>query len=66
MSGGRTLAILAGLIIVSGTIFIGQGLGILRGSSFMVDDIRWTWIGAAMVVIGLGLAVLARRRSRSG
>lgn len=62
----RSLAILAGLLIVSGSIFVGQGLGILRGSSFMVDDIRWTWIGAGLVAVGLALAVLSRRASRRG
>lgn len=63
---GRSLFIFAGLIVVSGAIFIGQGLGILRGSSFMVDDIRWSWIGAGLVAIGLVLAYVAWRRSRRG
>jgi len=62
----RSPAILAGLLIVSGSIFVGQGLGILRGSSFMVDDIRWAWIGAGLIAIGIVLAVLSRRRSRRG
>jgi len=62
----RTIAILAGLLIVSGAIFVGQGLGILRGSSFMVDDIRWSWIGAVLVAVGLVLAILSRRASRRG
>lgn len=62
----RSLAILAGLLIVSGTIFVGQGLGLLRGSSFMVDDIRWSWIGAGLFAVGLVVAVLSRRGSRRG
>ncbi len=62
----RSLGILAGLLIVGGSVFIGQGLGLLRGSSFMVDDIRWSWIGGAMVVIGIVLMEIARRRTRDG
>jgi hypothetical protein len=41
-----------------------QGLGLIRGTSFMVDDIRWTWIGLA-VILG-GLAILVRRRRPPG
>ena len=62
----RSLGILGGLLMVSGTIFIGQGLGLLRGSSFMVDDIRWSWIGAALVVVGIVIMEIARRRTRRG
>ena len=62
----RSLGILGGLLMVSGTIFIGQGLGLLRGSSFMVDDIRWSWIGAALVVVGIMIMEIARRRTRRG
>ena len=29
------------LLALVGAVWIGQGLGLLRGSSFMVDDIRW-------------------------
>jgi hypothetical protein len=28
----------------------------------MADDTRWTWIGAAMVIVGLALAAVASRR----
>jgi hypothetical protein len=36
-----------------GLVWIGQGLGLLRGSSFMVDDIRWSLAGLACVAVGL-------------
>ncbi len=58
--------ILGGLLITSGLIFVGQGLGLLRGSSFMVDDITWSWIGGAMVVVGVVLIVVDRLRRRPG
>ncbi len=53
--------VLAGALIVAGLIFIGQGLGILTAArSVMVGDPRWAVIGAACVVVGVGLWVRAR------
>jgi hypothetical protein len=51
----RSLLILAGLLVVVGAIFVGQGTGILRGSSFMVGDGRWALIGLASLIVGLVL-----------
>ena len=56
---GRVVA--AVLLLLVGLVWIGQGLGILRGSSFMVDDIRWAVAGAALVVVGLTMVILGRR-----
>ena len=39
----------AGLSLV-GLVWIGQGLGLLRGTGFMVDDIRWAIAGVALLV----------------
>ena len=50
----------AGLV---GLVWIGQGLGILRGSSFMVDDIRWAIAGVAMIAAGLTIVILGRASS---
>jgi len=51
-------------LAVAGTIFIGQGLGIIRGSSFMVDDQRWALIGLVMDLAASGIAwVTFRARS---
>jgi hypothetical protein len=50
------------LLIAVGLVWIGQGLGLLRGQSFMVDDIRWALIGAGMVLGGALLALAGRRR----
>jgi uncharacterized membrane protein len=58
----RSALIAAGLLIVVGGIFVGQGLGILRGSSFMVGDPTWAVIGAAMIVVGAVLAWWSRRQ----
>jgi uncharacterized membrane protein len=62
----RSALIGAGVLVVLGAVFVGQGLGALRGSSFMVGDMRWAVIGAAMVVLGALLAWRASRQRRAG
>ena len=52
------------LLVLVGAVWIAQGLGFLRGSSFMVDDVRWAAAGVAAVAFGLVLAVTAWRSSR--
>ena len=60
----RGRLITATLLVLVGAVWIGQGLGLFRGSSFMVDDIRWAVAGSAAVVVGIVLAVSAWRSSR--
>jgi hypothetical protein len=60
----RGRLITATLLVAVGLVWIGQGLGLLRGSSFMVDDLRWAAAGLAAVVLGVGLAISARRSRR--
>lgn len=59
---GRLL--FAALLVAVGLVWIGQGLGWLRGTSFMVNDVRWAGAGLVAVVGGAVLALSARRRSR--
>ncbi len=62
----RNRWIIAVLLIAVGLVWIGQGLGYLRGSSFMVDDIRWALVGLALAVVGLMVGATAlSARSRS-
>ncbi len=49
--GAVVIAVL--LILVGGT-FAGQGLGYIPGS-VMTGDMKWFWIGGAMVIGGLVL-----------
>jgi hypothetical protein len=58
----RTWVIGGGVLIAVGLVWIGQGTGLLRGSSFMVGSTVWALIGGGSVVIGAALIVAARRR----
>jgi hypothetical protein len=49
-------AVVGVLVVLVGAVFAGQGLGYIPGS-IMTGDIKWFWIGGAMVIAGL--AVLA-------
>ena len=60
----RVRGIITVLLVVVGLVWIGQGLGIIRGQSVMVDDVRWAWTGGVLVLLGLGLAIQARRPRR--
>jgi hypothetical protein len=57
----RTSPIVGFVLVAVGAIWIGQGLGVIRGGSFMVDDIRWAVAGVALALIGLVLLVRAMR-----
>jgi hypothetical protein len=48
-------------IVLVGAIWIGQGLGLLRGSSFMVDDPRWAVTGLVAIAFGAVIAFSAWR-----
>lgn len=58
--------VVAVLLVLIGGTFAGQGLGYIPGS-VMTGDMKWFWIGGAMVLIGLGLggwAIFTRRSPR--
>ena len=61
----RNRTIGAVLLISTGLVWIGQGTGLLRGSSFMVGDPTWAWVGLACVASGAFVAWLALRTPRS-
>jgi predicted Co/Zn/Cd cation transporter (cation efflux family) len=58
----RGRMITAAVLAVVGLAWIGQGLGLLQGSSFMVGDPIWAAIGAALVIAAIAVAVTAWRR----
>jgi hypothetical protein len=61
------LVVLGVLVLLVGLVWIGQGLGYIKGS-FMTGDIKWFWIGVGTVTAGValgGFAALRRGQSRS-
>ena len=56
------ILILSAALVVTGAIFIGQGLGVLQGRSFMVGDRSWAVIGAVLVAAGAALGWRELRR----
>jgi hypothetical protein len=60
----RTRWIIAAILVLVGAVWVGQGLGIIGGSSFMTGDARWAFIGAVLAIVGVGLG-LAALRARS-
>jgi len=61
----RSRAILAIVLVALGLVWIGQGIGLLQSSSFMVGDPRWAWIGACCVAVGLVIGWREIRQRRA-
>ena len=58
----RTIAsVLGAMLILSGTIWFFQGIGVLPGS-FMSGQIQWAVYGGIAVVVGGGVVYFARRK----
>lgn len=45
-----------------GLVWIGQGTGLIRGSGFMTDDLRWAAIGVVLIVCAVVFGVIEYRR----
>jgi hypothetical protein len=60
----RTRWIVAVGLAITGLVWIGQGTGLLRGSSFMVGDPRWAIAGFALFAGGVFLGWMALRKRR--
>ena len=46
--------VIGGLLVVTGVVWLGQGLGLISGSS-MTGSAFWAVVGAMCIVAGLGL-----------
>ncbi len=62
----RGRVITAASLAVLGLIWMGQGLGLIRGSSFMTGEPFWAAVGAVFLFAGVLLAISAWRGSRPG
>ena len=51
------------VLLLAGTVFFFQGIGVI-GGSFMTGSARWAVIGAVLDLAGAGLLALARAGSR--
>ena len=60
----RTRWIIAAFLVLAGTVWVLQGLGILQGSGFMVGDRTWAIAGAGLVVLGIVIGWSAFRARR--
>ena len=49
------------LLLLVGVVWIGQGLGYIKGS-VMTGAMQWFWIGLVCGVVGVGLLVFSVRR----
>ena len=61
----RTVTLIAGIVaLFVGLLWVGQGTGLVRwpASSFMIDQSRWTYNGAVLLVVGLVAILFSRRR----
>ena len=51
------------LLLLLGGVWMGQGLGYVKGS-FMTGERFWFWVGLGCAVVGVGLLVVAWGRRR--
>ena len=54
--------IVAAVLILIGGVWVGQGLGFLRGTGFMDGDVRWAVFGAILALAGVLVAWTAFRK----
>ena len=57
----RTRWIIAAVLVAVGLVWIGQGSGVIRGSGFMTDDVRWAIVGAVIAAVGFFIGWTAFR-----
>jgi hypothetical protein len=60
----RTRTVGGVIMIATGLVWVGQGTGFLRGSSFMVGDPLWTAFGVIAVAVGSTFVLLGLRHPR--
>jgi hypothetical protein len=57
----KGLLVLGASLVVGGVVWILQGVNVLPGS-FMTGDPSWAWRGAGMLVVGVALIIISRRK----
>lgn len=59
------LVVIAVLMVLAGGVWVGQGLGYIKGS-FMTGDMHWFWIGIAVAAMGVALGAASLTVSKQG
>jgi hypothetical protein len=57
----RTRIVGGVILVATGLVWVGQGLGLLRSSSFMVGDPTWVVLGVVGAVLGAFVTWLGLR-----
>jgi cell division protein FtsW (lipid II flippase) len=59
----KLLTVISVILLIAGLVFVAQGSGYFPhpAESFMINQTRWVYYGAAIAVAGLLLGVVARR-----
>jgi hypothetical protein len=57
------MKILGVLLLILGSVFFLQGINVIPGS-FMTGQTKWAIYGGLLLVAGIGLLVLANRRTK--
>jgi hypothetical protein len=66
MTLGRALGLsIAGVMVLVGGVWTGQGLGWIEGS-FMTDDSTWAIVGPIVAGLGVALAITIIGNARQG
>lgn len=61
---GRIAAVVVGVLaLVTGGVWIGQGLNLIPGS-FMTGDKTWFYVGVVVALVGVVLLLAGLRRTR--
>jgi uncharacterized membrane protein len=61
----KTLLLIAGILALAmGMLWIGQGLGFIKwpASSFMISEMKWSYYGGCLAVLGLILIGIAFKK----
>jgi hypothetical protein len=57
------LSVVGVLLFLMGAVWILQGIGVFP-VGFMAYDMKWTYVGIVLDLLGIGLVVLANRRRK--
>lgn len=60
----RKLSLISAILLfLLGLLWVGQGLGIIHwpASSFMIEQIQWSYYGAGLILLSVIIIIASRR-----